>query len=118
MEGGGGQLDDGGFIGRGFGAGVDLGGDEGVGFRVVHEGVASADVEGADADVFQFADIVADVYALIFLQAHAGHVGGVDKDHIAPVLAAVDVFFFVNNGVELAFGADGHEAKLIRLQGS
>ena len=50
-----------------------------------------------------------DVVAI--LQAEAGEVVGVEQDHVAAVDAAVDVVVFVDDGVELAFAADRHQAE-------
>src|SRR5437016_3144008 len=54
--------------------------------------------------------------ALIGFQAEAGEVAGAHEDDIAAVLAAIEIVLFVDYGVELTFGADGHDANFARAQ--
>lgn len=87
--------------------------DEDVAFWVVHCGVAGFDVgEGRGADVGHRAGGAVDGDEVAILEPQAAEVVGVEHDHVTLVDAAVDVFVFVNDRVELAFAADCHQAEL------
>ena len=50
--------------------------------------------------------------AITIIRTEAGQVVGVEQDDVAAVDAAVDIFIFIDDGVELAFAAERHEANL------
>ncbi len=50
--------------------------------------------------------------ALLCRQAEPRNVVRMQQDHVSAILAAVDIFFLVDDRVELAFAADRHQPQL------
>ena len=70
---------------------IDRAGNQHVRFGIIHQGVAGANFgEWRAPDVVHAAGRAADGDALIGLQAQAGDVVGMQQDHVAAGLAAID----------------------------
>ncbi len=99
---------------RGFGLWIEVSRDEFVRLGAVHRRVAGANiVVFAYENVRHLADFAPHRNALIVLQAESAHVFGMEQNHVAAVDAAVEIVIFVHDGIELAFAANRHQAKLI-----
>ena len=88
-------------------------GNEHIGFRVIHCCVAGADVDLTDEDVVHLAGVALDSDSLINVQPQPGNVLGIHQDDITPLLATVEVFFIVDDAVELTFRTHSHQSQLV-----
>ena len=83
---------------------VDGTGDQPIGFRVVHACTAASDVVGASDDSHRV-DFTGDFDELIRLDPAGCPVVAMKQDHVASVLAAIEVLLLVDHGVKLPLAA-------------
>jgi len=74
-----------------------------IGLRIVHQRVARLDLrKGPYQNAGHRSDLAADCHAFILGETQPLHVLRIDQDHIPAILTTVQVFLFVDNGVELS----------------
>jgi hypothetical protein len=81
--------------------------------RILSETVSRTNVERASQLKTHLADRTADAHFLVRLQTKSFYVGRIQQDDVSTVLPSVQIFFLVNDRVELAFAADGHQSQFV-----